>query len=73
MERFLRYSMERQRAIRLIFVDDEEKMRQASATVTSLNEDGSATFVTLRPRREYTMPLPRILGADYRKGDEGQD
>ena len=73
MERFLRYSMEHQRAIRLIFVDDEGRMRQASATVTSLNGDGSVTFVTLRPKREYTLPLSQLLGADYRKGDEGQD
>lgn len=71
MERFLRYSLEHGRSIRLMFLSEDERLAQVNATVTRLEPD-SVTFITLRPKGEYTMPLSRILSADYRKGDEGQ-
>lgn len=72
MERFLRYSLEHERPIRLIFVNEEGGMRQATATVTRLSA-GRVAFITRRPKGENDLPLHQILSADYRKGDEGQD
>lgn len=72
MERFLQYSLERGRAIRLIYQEENGRMRQVSAQVTALQGD-TVSFVTLRPRREITLHVSHLLSADYRKGDEGQE
>lgn len=72
MERFLRYSLERGRAIRLIYQEEDGKMRQVSAQVTGL-EGQMVSFTTLRPKREIILPVTHLLSADYRKGDEGQE
>lgn len=72
MERFLQYSLERGRAIRLIYQEENGRMRQVSAQVTALRGD-AVSFVTLRPRQEITLPVSHLLSADYRKGDEGQE
>lgn len=71
MERFLRYSLEKQRPIRLIFFTEDGGMKQVNAQVTQLTSD-SVTFTCLRPKGEFNLPLNRILSADYKRGDEGQ-
>ncbi|MBQ8654755.1 MAG: hypothetical protein IJ507_07425 [Clostridia bacterium] len=72
MERFLRYSLERGRAIRLMYQEEDGRMRQVNAQVTGYG-DGTVTFATLRPKREITLKTQQLLSADYRKGDEGQE
>ena len=72
MERFLRYSLERGRAIRLIYQEEDGRMRQVNAQVTAMR-GSEVSFAVLRPRREVTLPMERVLSADYRKGDEGQE
>ena len=70
MERFYVYSMERGRAIRLMWQEDDGALKQANAQVTAW--DGSMLAVTtLRPKRQLTLRAEQILSADYRKGDEG--
>ena len=71
MERFLRYSLERGRAIRLIYQEEDGRMRQVSAQVKALDGD-MVSFTTLRPKKDVTVSVTHILSADYRKGDEGQ-
>lgn len=71
MERFLRYSLEKQRPIRLIFYDEDGTLRQANAQVQAITPD-AVTFTTLRPKAQRSLPHTRILSADYKKGDEGQ-
>ena len=71
MERFLRYSLERGRAIRLIYQEEDGSMRQVNAQVKAMDSECIALAV-LRPKKEITLPLTRLLSADYRKGDEGQ-
>lgn len=71
MERFLRYSLERQRPIRLMFYDDAGTLRQANAQVLSMGQ-GGVRFTTTRPKAQWDLPLERLLSADYKKGDEGQ-
>ncbi len=72
MERFLRYSLSHGRPIRLIYQEIDGRMRQATATVTAIRADG-VDITTLRPRRAVSLPWDRLLSADYRRGDEGQD
>lgn len=72
MERFLRYSLEKQRPIRLIYLTDGGAMKQVNAQVVSLTPQ-QVRFTCLRPKGEFEMGLERILSADYKKGDEGQD
>ena len=71
MERLFRYSLERERAIRLIWLDGDGGMRQATAQVLAVTAE-EITIRTLRPKRELTVPRAAVLSADYRKGDEGQ-
>ena len=70
MDRFLRYSLEHRKAIRLIFIDPEGKMRQASCVVEGM-EDGKVSLYMLRPLRRMTVPREDVLGASYAPGDEG--
>lgn len=71
MERFLRYSLEKQRPIRLIFYDESGTLRQYNAQVQTIEAD-TVSFTTLRPKAQWTLPPESILSADYKKGDEGQ-
>ncbi len=71
MERFLRYSLEKQRPIRLMFYDEGGILRQANAQVQAMDTE-SVTFTTTRPRAQWRLPPDSILSADYKKGDEGQ-
>ena len=70
MERFLQYSLERNRAIRLIYLEDGGKLRQVTAVVTAYDEQQVSLYI-LRPPRNLTVSRTDILSADYRKGDEG--
>lgn len=72
MERFLRYSLEKQRPIRLIFLQDNGGMKQLNAQIVEMGED-TVRFTSLRPKGEFTIEKASILSADYKKGDEGQD
>lgn len=71
MERFLRYSLEKQRPIRLIFYDESGTLRQSNAQVQAIEAD-TVSFTTLRPKTQWMLPPESILSADYKKGDEGQ-
>lgn len=71
MERFLRYSLEKQRPIRLMFYDDDGNLRQSNAQVQSIAPE-VVVFTTTRPKAQWALPPSRLLSADYKKGDEGQ-
>ncbi len=70
MERFLRYSLERDKAIRVIYLDPEGRMRQANAVVESI-ADGKVSLYIMRPPSRVTLPITDILGASYTAKDEG--
>lgn len=71
MERFLLYSLERQRPIRLIFQRDG-RIWQRKVQVLALNEN-TVRLSSVRPREEWEMPREGLLGAEYAPGDEGQE
>lgn len=72
MERFLRYSKEHNRAIRLICIMPDGAMRQVNAVVMDWSEREARLYI-LRPPKYVTLPIENILSADYARGDEGQD
>ena len=71
MIRMLRYSLEKDRPIRLIFLTQEGGMRQVTAVVERLDETSAQLYV-LRPPQRLTLPLTDILSADFTKEDDGQ-
>lgn len=70
MERLLQYSLERNRAIRLIYMDEAMKLRQMTCVVTAM-DDKQLTVYVLRPPKNLTLNKADILSADYKKGDDG--
>lgn len=71
MERFLRYSLEHSRAIRMIWME-EGTLCQGKVYVEKLAEDCVQIYV-LRPPRQLEIPIRDILSCDYTKDDEGID
>lgn len=68
----LRYSLERNRSIRLMYMTEDGGIRQITAVVTEL-KDGQAELYVIRPPQKITLQKSAILSADYKKGDEGQE
>ena len=72
MKRFFRYSLEHNRAIRLIYMTGDGKMNQVSAVVEKM-EDGMLSLYILRPARRITIREADVLSCDYARNDEGLD
>ncbi len=72
MERFLTYSLERDKPIRLILQEEDGRLRQVTAAVEK-REGGRVQLYILRPPRRLTVPEDRILAASYAPRDEGLD
>lgn len=71
MERFLRYSLERDRAIRAVFLL-EGAMVQKTVTVLAL-EGGQVTLRMTAKKRPVILPMEDILSCDYARGDHGEE
>ena len=72
VERFLKYSLERERKICVVLMEGGA-VKRANLLVTSLDEDG-AGFTARRPGRKkdgYFL-LSDVLTASYARGDEGE-
>lgn len=72
MERMLQYSLERNRAIRLMYLDENGGLHQVTAVVTG-RTGGRVRLYVLRPPQNIEISESDILSTDYRKGDEGQE
>ena len=71
MERFLRYSMEKGRKIRMVFLLDGQFQQK---TVTVLTSDGAAVTLGLAGKKTpLTVALSDILSCDYARGDHGEE
>ena len=70
MERLLRYSVEHDRVIRLMLLQ-EGKLTQINARITAYDEE-KIDFITTRAPRPQTAARADLLAADFRKGDDGQ-
>ncbi len=71
MDRFLRYSLEKGRKIRVMLLLDGQ-MTQKTATVTALGQS-AATLRFGAKKEPVTVPLQDILSCDYARGDHGEE
>ena len=71
-DRFLRYSLDRDRPIRLILQEEDGRLRQVSAVVEA-RDGGTVQLYIIRPPRRVTLPEANILAASYAPKDEGLD
>ena len=69
MERFLRYSLERERPIRAVFLLNGA-MLQKTITVLAL-EKGTVTLCAKSFKTPLILPSQDILSCDYARGDHG--
>ncbi len=67
-ERFLIYSLRRNRAIRVLLAD--ETLRYVNLTVLSLDQD-EITVLKSGRKRPQTIRRDQILAASYARGDNG--
>ncbi|HNW87502.1 MAG TPA: hypothetical protein PKJ47_11280 [Candidatus Limiplasma sp.] len=71
MERFLRYSLEKSKKIRVVWMDGGQ-LRQATAAV--LAYDGGNVMMALSGKKApLTVALADILSCDYARGDHGEE
>ncbi len=68
---FLRYSLEKQRRIRVMLMVDG-KLTQQNVTVLAL--EGAQALVRLGTKKApVAVPLADILSCDYARGDHGEE
>ena len=67
LERFLRYSLEHNRPVRVLRSDT---LKFQNITVIAL-EDDRVSFLTARCKTPETLPLSAFLSASYARGDQG--
>lgn len=72
VERFLKYSLERQRKICAVLLTDGA-MKRTNLLITAIDEDGTG-FTALLPgrKRETHFLLADVLTATYARGDQGE-
>lgn len=70
MERLLRYSVEHDRVIRLMLLQ-EGSLTQVNARVTAYDAEKIEFITTRSPRLQMALRAD-LLAADFRKGDDGQ-
>lgn len=67
VKRFLRYSLEHQRPVRVLFADT---MKYRNITVVTL-EEGRVGYLTAGRKTPLTVEEDAILSACYARGDDG--
>lgn len=70
MERLLRFAVENDRVIRLMYMR-EDKIYQVNAHVVRY-DDKELEFVTTRSPRKQLVTREELLAVDFRRGDDGQ-
>lgn len=67
LERFLLYSLDHNRPIRVV---DAETLKCCNITVIAL-AGGQVSFLTARRKTPETRPISAFLSASYARGDDG--
>ena len=72
VERFLRYSLERQRKICVVMMENGQ-MKKLNLLVTSVEENAEG-FTARRPgrKKEERIAICDVLTAAYARGDQGE-
>ena len=70
MIRFLRYSLDHERRIKAVLME-ENKMIQMNLTVTALDSE-TFTYISAKQKTPRTLPLTALMAAGYARGDNGE-
>lgn len=71
-ERFLRYSLEREKKIAAVIMQDGQ-MKKTNLLVTSIDEDGRGFSARMPGRkRDMRFEMSDILTCAYARGDQGE-
>ncbi len=70
MERFLRYSLDHNREIRMIWIGPDGEMHEGKVVVEAMETDRVRIYV-LRPPQRMEIRTEDVLSCDYVSGDEG--
>ena len=71
MKRFLQYSLEHERRIKVVIWEDN-KLTQMNLTVVAM-DDETFTYVSSRQKKPRTLPLGDLMAAAYARGDSGEN
>ena len=71
MERFLRYSLEKGRKIRMVLLLNGELVQKTAAVAAV--EAGQVTLLLSGKKTPVTLPMTDILSCDYARGDHGEE
>lgn len=73
VERFLRYSLERQKKIRAVLLEEDGGLRRANLLVTSIDGDAQGFFAVASGKKKPAhYALSAVLSAGYARGDQGE-
>lgn len=71
-DRFLRYSLEREKKIAAVIMQDGQ-MKKTNLLVTSIDEDGRGFSARMPGRkRDMRFEMSDILTCTYARGDQGE-
>lgn len=72
IDRFLKYSLERERKIAAVLMQDGA-MKKTNLLVTAIDEDGQSFSARLPGRKKETrFDLSDVLTCAYARGDQGE-
>ena len=71
IRRFLQYSLERERKICVVIMDENGAMIKKNMLVTAMDDDGFSARLPGR-KREMRYALSQVLTAAYARGDQGE-
>lgn len=71
-DRFLRYSLEREKKIAAVLMQDGQ-MKKTNLLVTAIDGDGQGFFARLPGRKKETrFAMADVLTCAYARGDQGE-
>lgn len=71
IQRFLEYSLRRQRPVKLVWLTDEGVIQSGNLTVTRLGSDEFEYLSAKNRKKPQTMQIECLLSAAYARGDDG--
>lgn len=72
VERFLRYSLETGKRIRVMLLGKDARMNTQNITVTRIEQEEGAFYARMGRGAERRYEIDRVLSAGYARGDSQQ-
>ncbi len=71
LDRFIQYSLQHQRTIRVMVMHEDGQIKTMNLTVTGTDEAGIMYLSARNKSAPRHLPWDSILGASYARGDDG--